>query len=47
MEGELGSDEEAWADPNKPEYEPGSDTEEPQEVSLAMQLNHLTCRSSP
>lgn len=29
MEGELGSDEEA--DPNKPEYEPGSDAEEPQE----------------
>ena len=30
MEGELGSDEEA--DPTKPEYEPGSDAEEPEEV---------------
>ncbi|KAL0044666.1 hypothetical protein WJX82_004707 [Trebouxia sp. C0006] len=28
MEGELGSDEEEGADPNKPEYEPGSDVEE-------------------
>lgn len=30
MEGELGSDEDA--DPKKPEYEPGSDAEEPEEV---------------
>lgn len=37
MEGELGSDEEA--DPNKPEYEPGSDAEEPQEVR-----HHCCCR---
>ena len=35
MEGEMGSDEEA--DPSKPEYEPGSDAEEPQEV------RHLSC----
>lgn len=33
MDRELGSDEEQGADANKPEYEPGSDAEEAEEVS--------------
>ncbi len=34
MEGELGSDEEEGAQPSKPEYEPGSDAEDAEDVSL-------------
>ncbi len=41
MEGELGSDEEEGADPNKPEYEPGSDVEEVDEVSALQHGSRL------
>ena len=41
MEGELGSDEEERADPNKPEYEPGSDVEEVDEVSALQHGSQL------
>jgi len=41
MEGELGSDEEEGADPNKPEYEPGSDVEEVDEVGVLQRDSQL------
>ncbi len=41
MEGELGSDEEEGADPNNPQYEPGSDVEEVDEVSALQHGSRL------
>ena len=45
MEGELGSDEEEGAGAKKPEYEPGSDVEDTEQVSLGS--CHMTLNTRP